>query len=97
MVIIRKVLIIAYAFPPWQTIGSLRSFGLAKYLPEWGWVSIILTSNYANRPLYPFTVIETPNHDKKESLKKYAQLEPLKKIFNYNSIQSKEKNVLNYQ
>lgn len=83
MVLIRKVLIISYAFPPWETIGSLRPFGLAKYLPEWGWEPTVLTAEYSNRPIYPFTVIETP---------KYDQLETVKKLFGYNPIQSNGKN-----
>lgn len=39
----KKVLIISYYFPPDPSIGSLRSGGLAKYLPSFGWEPIILT------------------------------------------------------
>lgn len=77
-----KVLIISYVFSPSPTIGSLRPFGLAKYLQDWGWNPIVLTSEYVNRPIYPFTVIETPTYD---------QLDYFKKLFNYKSIQSNEK------
>lgn len=61
----------------------MRPFGLAKYLPEWDWEPTVLTSKDSTRPSYPFTVIEIPKHD---------QLEPVKKLFNYNSLQSNEKN-----
>ena len=39
----KKVLIIAYAFPPYHAIGSQRPFGLAKYFPQYGWKPIVLT------------------------------------------------------
>ena len=39
----KKVLIVAYAFPPHQAIGSQRPFGLAKYFPQYGWEPVVLT------------------------------------------------------
>ena len=39
----RKVLIIAYFFPPRLGSGSVRPMGLAKYLSRFGWEPIILT------------------------------------------------------
>jgi hypothetical protein len=43
----KKVLIIAYAFPPLQVIGSQRPYGLAKYFPDYGWDPVVLTANHA--------------------------------------------------
>lgn len=43
----KKVLIIAYDFPPTHTGGVYRPVKFAKYLPEFGWQPIILTvKNY---------------------------------------------------
>lgn len=39
----RKVLMIAHAFPPIGGIGALRTVKLAKYLPAFGWQPVILT------------------------------------------------------
>lgn len=38
----RRVLLIAYYFPPLGGIGSLRVTGHATYLPEFGWESVVL-------------------------------------------------------
>ena len=40
----RKVLIIAYDFPPVANIAALRIGKFAKYLPQFGWEPIILTA-----------------------------------------------------
>lgn len=44
----KKVLIIAYHFPPHNMVGALRPAGLAKYLPEFGWEPTVITSAPAN-------------------------------------------------
>ena len=41
----KKILIIAYGFPPFFTSGVLRIAKFAKYLPHFGWEPIILTAN----------------------------------------------------
>ncbi len=38
-----RVLIIAYSFPPAGAIGARRPYGLAKYLPHFGWEPVVLT------------------------------------------------------
>jgi hypothetical protein len=58
-----KVLIITYHFPPRPTVGSLRPLGLAKYLPEFGWKTVILTAALPSRPDLQFEVVETPRRD----------------------------------
>ena len=39
----RRVLVIAYHYPPEPTSGALRMARLAKYLPEFGWDPVVLT------------------------------------------------------
>ena len=39
----KKLLMIAYYFPPLGGSGALRPFKLAKYLPDFGWNPIVLT------------------------------------------------------
>ena len=39
----RKVLMIAYFFPPIGGSGALRPLKLAKYLPESGWAPVVLS------------------------------------------------------
>ena len=39
----RKVLLLAYYFPPLGGAGSLRLLSFAQYLPEFGWEPIIVT------------------------------------------------------
>ena len=55
----KKVLIIAYHFPPRATVASLRPLGLARYLPEFGWEAVVLTAALPGRPDPQFEVIET--------------------------------------
>ncbi|UCG82012.1 MAG: glycosyltransferase, partial [Dehalococcoidia bacterium] len=55
----KRVLIITYYFPPRPAVGSLRPSGLAKYLPEFGWETTILTSRLPGGPSSGFEVIET--------------------------------------
>ena len=56
----KRVLIITYCFPPRPGISSLRLKGLAKYLPEFGWEPVILTTNLPGEPDKCFRVIQTP-------------------------------------
>jgi hypothetical protein len=39
----RRVLLIAYWYPPLDAIGTIRPAALAKYLPRYGWEAVILT------------------------------------------------------
>lgn len=59
----KKVLVIAYYFPPRPTVASLRPLGLARYLPEFGWEAVILTAALPGKPDSHFNVIETQYHD----------------------------------
>lgn len=57
----KKVLIITHWYPP-QPYPSFRIIGLAKYLPEFGWQPILLTSSLG-KVSPQFRVIETPYRD----------------------------------
>lgn len=59
----KKVLVVSYYFPPRPAVGGLRPFGLAKYLPEFGWKAVILTARLPGRPAQGIEVIETPYSD----------------------------------
>ena len=55
----KKVLIIAYHFPPRPTVAGLRPLGLARYLPEFGWQAVILTAALPGDPDPQFEVVQT--------------------------------------
>ena len=44
----RKVLVIAYPFPPLGGSGVQRTAKFAKYLPEFGWQPVVLTVSYSH-------------------------------------------------
>ena len=76
----KKVLIIAYSFPPKPSIASVRSGGLAKYLPDYGWEPIILTPAMSERSNSTFNFkvkfVETKYRDVLASWKKRLGLNP---------------------
>ena len=45
----KRVLIVAYDFPPAASIAALRISKFAKYLPEFGWEPVILTRDIGKR------------------------------------------------
>src|SRR4051794_22182391 len=63
----RRVLIVAYYFPPLGGAGSLRVSGLATFLPEYGWEPTVLAPRdgaYYRDPQIVFPeqrVIRTPS------------------------------------
>ena len=47
----RRVLAIAYFFPPLDSIGCTRTDGFARYLPEWGYrMAVLTTGAYGRMP-----------------------------------------------
>lgn len=40
----KKALLVSYYFPPRFTIGGKRAYRFARYLPEYGWSSVVLTA-----------------------------------------------------
>ena len=47
----KKVLVVAYYFPPIGTSGSLRPLGFCRYLEEFGWQPRVLTTQFCS--VYP--------------------------------------------
>ena len=59
----KKVLLIAECFPPHPAIGARRPYGLAKYLPKFGWNPIVLTVKHPGKPPEGIKKIETDYKD----------------------------------
>jgi len=76
----KKVLIIAYFFPPQQTIGSQRPYRLAKYFPKYGWGPTVLTAKRIENKPEGINIIETEYKDIVESIKSAIGLNPNKGI-----------------
>jgi hypothetical protein len=72
----KKVLIISWKFPPDPDVGGLRIHGLAKYLSEFDWEAMILTTILPSNPDAEFRVIQTPYYDVIASWKKRFGLKP---------------------
>jgi len=73
----KKVLLVAFAYPPLPYIGSIRPGALAKYLPKFGWEAVVLTPRYGEGKRPPFaTVIETDYADVIANLKAKLRLDP---------------------
>src|SRR5437867_2204668 len=72
----RKVLLVAYWYPPRQSSGSQRPAGLAKYLPEFGWEPVILTPKLPDvrRPFAQ--VVQTGYQDVLQQWKARLRLDP---------------------
>ncbi|HXV14766.1 MAG TPA: glycosyltransferase [Candidatus Krumholzibacteria bacterium] len=51
------VLIVAYFFPPSGAVGIYRSLKFAKYLPEFGWRPIVLTTANGKFPTYDASLL----------------------------------------
>ena len=56
-------------------MGSLRPAGLAKYLPEFGWEAVVLTTGLPGRQKQGYRVIETPYRESYISLKRLLGLD----------------------
>ena len=44
----KKVLILAYDFPPYVSVGGLRPYSWLKYFPEFGVQPIVVTRQWEN-------------------------------------------------
>ena len=64
-----RVLLISYHFPPRPSIGSLRTGGLVKYLPKFGWDPIVLAPQLPAGARPPVRLIETDYRDVLTELK----------------------------
>jgi hypothetical protein len=64
----RRVLLIAFAYPPVQIVGSVRPAALAKYLPRFGWEATVLTPKLQTRRSSK-SIVETEYRDVLEDWK----------------------------
>jgi glycosyltransferase involved in cell wall biosynthesis len=76
----RKVLLIAYYYPPQATAGALRPAGLVKYLPHCGWEPIVLTPRMAGDRGPKARLIETGDRDVLQDLKAKFGFDPQRKL-----------------
>jgi len=72
----KKVLIIAYYYPPRPFIGAQRPYRLAKYFLHYGWEPIILTPKLPGAPPPNIKVFETEYKDIIGCLKSKVGLDP---------------------
>ena len=59
----RRILLIAFYYPPVRAVGSVRPAALAKYLPRFGWEPIVLTPALKGARRQSRLVIETGYRD----------------------------------
>jgi glycosyltransferase involved in cell wall biosynthesis len=59
----RRVLLIAFAYPPVEIIGSVRPAALAKYLPQFSWEPIVLTPERGGVRRESDLIVETGYRD----------------------------------
>lgn len=74
----KKVLLIAYQFPPRSAIGAQRPYGLARHLPKYGWEPIVLTANLPGKPPEGIKIIETDYKDVTNKIKSIIGFNPKK-------------------
>ena len=66
---LRRVLLIAFAYPPVQLVGSVRPAALVKYLPRFGWEVTVLTPKLQGTRRQSKSIIETEYRDVLEDWK----------------------------
>ena len=66
---LRRVLLIAFAYPPVQIVGSVRPAALAKYLPDFGWEAMVLTPKLPGTKRQSESIVETGYRDVLEDWK----------------------------
>jgi glycosyltransferase involved in cell wall biosynthesis len=88
----KRVLIIAYHFPPENLIGTLRPMGLAKYLPLFGWEPIILTTQLQDSARdvmkRQMNIFEIPPFDITTTLRRFIRVSEQQKVSNIDSLTS---------
>ena len=76
----KNALVLSFWFPPISGIGGIRAYGLAKYLPNYGWNAIILTQTLPGNPDPELQVIQTPYIDVVKKWKEWAGLDSKKTL-----------------
>src|ERR1700720_930768 len=72
---LRRVLLIAFAYPPVQLVGSVRPAALAKYLPQFGWEAMVLTPGVERARPKSKLMVETEYRDVLEGWKARLHLD----------------------
>lgn len=54
----KKLLVIAYFFPPSGAVGVYRTLKFVKYLPEFGWEPVVLTVSNGKTPVYDASLMQ---------------------------------------
>jgi Glycosyltransferase Family 4 len=72
---LRRVLLIAFAYPPVQIVGSVRPAALAKYLPRFGWEAMVLTPRLHGTRRQSKSIVETDYRDVLEDWKARLHLD----------------------
>jgi glycosyltransferase involved in cell wall biosynthesis len=70
-----RVLLITNVYPPSEFIGAVRPAALAKYLPQFGWETVVLTPRINGGSRQSKLVIETENRDVLEDWKARLSLD----------------------
>jgi glycosyltransferase involved in cell wall biosynthesis len=55
---VKKLLVIAYFFPPAGVVGVYRTLKFVKYLPEFGWQPVVLTVSNGKFPVYDESLVK---------------------------------------
>jgi glycosyltransferase involved in cell wall biosynthesis len=71
----RRVLLIAFAYPPVEIVGSVRPAALAKYLPRFGWEAMVLTPKLQGTRRQSKSIVETEYRDVLEDWKARLHLD----------------------
>jgi len=71
----RRVLLIAFVYPPVENIGAVRPAALAKYLPRFGWEVLVLTAKVQEVSRQSKGVMETEYRDVLEDWKARLNLD----------------------
>jgi hypothetical protein len=71
---IRKVLVIAYYFPPMGLSGVQRTLKFVKYLPKYGWSPIVLTTGATNYYAFDDTLLEDLNYENDDDKKRLISI-----------------------
>lgn len=82
----KKVLIIAYFFPPETVVGSQRPYRLAKYFPRFGWEPVVLSVKRPGKPPEGIRIIETDYKDIGGSIKSMIGFDPGKGVIQQSGI-----------
>lgn len=59
-IVVKRVLLVAYHFPPQPAAGSQRLGYLARYLPEFGWRPTVLTRQWPGDPHIDCSTVRAP-------------------------------------